>query len=133
MQTARETRAERQHAHGQCGVPGASRRGELHESHVAWSGHSRKRSDHRARRLSLLPAGVGAHGISAVGPQDGGRPPYEAKAFSFSLSLSEGMWLSLRMISASVFTELDALSLLTIASSFGLSAAATVCCTSIRA
>src|SRR5437660_1918702 len=67
----------------QCGVPGASRRGELHESHVAWSGHSRKRSDHRARRLSLLPAGVGAHGISAVGPQDGGRSPLSPQCAVF--------------------------------------------------
>src|SRR5215471_12732114 len=58
---------------------------------------------------------------------------YVANAFSFSLSLSEGMCFRLRMIDASVFTELAALSSFTMASSFGLSAAAAVCCTSIRA
>src|SRR5262249_61929254 len=48
-------------------------KGELHESQMAWSRHSRKRSDDRARRLPILPASVSAHGISAGSTQDGGR------------------------------------------------------------
>src|ERR1700751_2414449 len=47
--------------------------GALHESQVAWSPRSGKRSDDRARRLSILPTGVSPHGISAGGPEDGGR------------------------------------------------------------
>ena len=58
---------------------------------------------------------------------------YEINALSFSLSLSEGMCFRLRMIAASVFTELDALPSFSMASSFDLSAAATVCFTSIKA
>lgn len=57
---------------------------------------------------------------------------YELSAFSFSLSLSEGMCFRLSMIDASVLTELDAFASFTMASSFGLSAAATVCFKSIR-
>jgi hypothetical protein len=55
---------------------------------------------------------------------------YEVNAFSLSLSLSESICLKLSMIDASVFTELDALSSFTMASSFGLSSGAAVCRTS---
>jgi hypothetical protein len=66
-----------------------------------------------------------------TGLRDG--PDYVDIAFSVSLSLSETLCFRLSRIDASVFTELAALSSFSMASSLGLSAAATVCCTSIRA
>src|SRR5882672_9642381 len=88
MQAARETRVERQHAHGQCGVPGASRLKEDSFMKAMWHGQVIAESD---RTIELdgyhyfPPASVRVEFLQSAPKTEGDhRCPHSVQFFNLS-------------------------------------------------